>query len=453
MTFDPGQHILWRMQPLDSEQALERTLAPEQIEPLVTLINLVRTQEATTRPTLGQASALGRTIVTQRVDQAIEMGYLAEGELGPSTGGRQPRQLRFRGDLGRFVAVEFGTLHVGVAIMDLAQHVVREDHAEWDLTRGPDESMEFVSDLLDRMMAGESPAPIWGIAVGIPGPVDFLSGRPIAPPIMPGWHLFNIRAWMEERYGAPVFVDNEANLKALGELHALGTWEQHSFAATDNILYVKVGTGIGAGLISEGHVHRGANGAAGDVGHVAVADSIDVVCRCGQRGCLEAVAGGWALARDGELAASKGESQFLARIVESRGYVQPADIAEGALNGDPTCIELVSRSGRVVGEMLASLVNFFNPSAVAIGGSIAGTGDLFLAAVRRVVYRRSLPLALRDLRIIPAVAEREIGRIGAGRLVAERIFHHEAMVRWLPSGSPRADLEAVYSARLHKNPA
>ncbi|WP_374976519.1 ROK family protein [Microbacterium trichothecenolyticum] len=439
------------MQNLSAEYSPARPLAPEQIEPLVTLINLVRTGEATTRPTLGQVSALGRTIVTQRVDQAIEMGYLAEGELGRSTGGRQPRHLRFSGQLGRFVAIEFGTLHVGVAIMDLAQSVVREGHAEWDLTRGPDESMAFVSELLDGML--EEGVPIWGIAVGIPGPVDFGSGRPIAPPIMPGWHLFNIRAWMEDRYGAPVFVDNEANLKALGELYALGAWDQHNFAETDNILYVKVGTGIGAGLISEGHVHRGANGAAGDVGHIAVADRNEVVCRCGQRGCLEAIAGGWALARDGEVAASSGESQFLARIVERRGYVQPADIAEGALNGDPTCIDLVSRSGRVVGEMLASLVNFFNPSAVAIGGSIASTGDLFLAAVRRVVYRRSLPLALRDLRIIPAVAEHEIGRIGAGRLVAERIFQHEAMVTWLPQGSPRANLEAVYSARLRRNPA
>jgi predicted NBD/HSP70 family sugar kinase len=351
------------------------------------------------------------------------------------------------------VAVEFGTLHVGVTIMDLAQNVAREGHAEWDLTRGPDASMEFVSELLDGMLAEDPGVPIWGITVGIPGPVDFLSGRPIAPPIMPGWHLFNIRAWLEERYGAPVFVDNEANLKALGEFHALGAWEQHNFAETDNILYVKVGTGIGAGLISEGHVHRGANGAAGDVGHIAVTDRNDVVCRCGQRGCLEAVAGGWALARDGELAASKGESQFLARIVERRGFVQPADIAEGALNGDPTCIELVTRSGRVVGEMLASLVNFFNPSAVAIGGSIAGTGDLFLAAVRRVVYRRSLPLALRDLRIIPAVAEREVGRIGAGRLLAERVFQHETMVEWLPKGSPRADLESVYRARRRRRPA
>jgi len=139
--------------------------------------------------------------------------------------------------------------------------------------------------------------------------------------------------------------------------------------------------------------------------------------------------------------------------VERRGFVQPADIAEGALNGDPTCIELVTRSGRVVGEMLASLVNFFNPSAVAIGGSIAGTGDLFLAAVRRVVYRRSLPLALRDLRIIPAVAEREVGRIGAGRLLAERVFQHETMVEWLPKGSPRADLESVYTARRRRRPA
>jgi predicted NBD/HSP70 family sugar kinase len=209
-----------------------------------------------------------------------------------------------------------------------------------------------------------------------------------------------------------------------------------------DMLFVKVGTGIGAGLISSGHVHRGANGGAGDVGHIIVTDHPAIVCRCGQIGCLEAIAGGWALARDAE--ADSGNSAFLTQRLKERGTILPTDVADGARMGDPVCTELVAKSGRLVGENIASMVNFFNPSVVAIGGTIAGTGDLFLAAVRQTVYRRSLPLATRDLRIVPASPDHEEGLLGAASLAAEQVFGREAMRHWIGFGTPAAARAELY---------
>jgi predicted NBD/HSP70 family sugar kinase len=417
------------------------TVFPDQIQTLVTVINLVRTGQATTRPELGQISGLGRSVVAQRVEQAIHLGLLQNGELGPSTGGRSPRQLSFTADRARFVAIEFGVLHVGIAVLDLDLNPRMQSVQEWDIASGPDSSLEFVASIVEGLLAEEPVRPVWGVGVGVPGPVEFSTGRPTAPPIMPGWDGFDIRRWFESRFGAPTFVDNDVNLMAIGEFEALEV--DH---ASDQ-LFVKVGSGIGAGVISGGNVHRGSNGAAGDVGHIAITDRSDIVCRCGQIGCLEAVAGGWALAREGAIAAAEGRSDYLADALETHGEIRPTDIAQGARAGDAVCAALISRSGRTVGEMLATLVNVLNPASVAVGGSIAEAGDLFLSVVRETVYRRSLPLATRDLRIVPSRMGHGAGVLGAGRLVAERVFRPESMTSWLPLTSPRRAFWAVYGSR------
>ncbi|NJC86887.1 ROK family protein, partial [Planosporangium mesophilum] len=168
----------------------------------------------------------------------------------------------------------------------------------------------------------------------------------------------------------------------------------------DDVVYVKIGTGIGAGLISGGRLHRGGQGCAGDVGHVAVVDDTDVVCRCGNVGCLEALAGGGALAREGTRAAREGRSGYLAEVLASGRPINGSDISTAARHGDPVSVELLARSGRLIGTTLATVVNFYNPSLIVIGGQVANAGDVLLAAIRQVVYRRSLPLATRDLRIV-----------------------------------------------------
>lgn len=402
----------------------------EQHDALFVLTELVRTGRAVTRSDLGKLSGLGRSIVSQRIDDAIDLGLIEEADFGISTGGRVPRNLRFRHEIGTFLVAEFGARNLGVAITDLSGRTLASTHEEWDISVGPEKSLDRVVAIHKHLTKDAHNKQVWAVIIGVPGPVEFETGKPVAPPIMPGWNGYDIRAYMAKHFAAPCWVDNDVNLMAMGELTVLSSQSQTP-ASLENLLFIKVGSGIGAGIISGGKVHRGANGSAGDIGHVAVSEDSKVICRCGQYGCLEAVAGGWALARDGEVAATEGKSEFLAGKLAKRGYITPGDIAEGATSGDGYCMDAVVRSGRVVGETLATLVNFFNPGIVVVGGSIAATGDLFLAAVRQTVYRRSLPLATRDLRVIPAEPSHEEGLLGGGALAQMQIFTRANMNRWI----------------------
>ena len=241
---------------------------------------------------------------------------------------------------------------------------------------------------------------------------------------MPGWDGYPIRERLAARYDAPVWVDNDVNVMALGE------WQYGAAFGHDNVVFLKIGTGIGAGLISDGLLHRGAQGAAGDVGHIGVIGHGGVLCRCGNVGCLEAVAGGGALARDGEAAAREGRSPVLAEALDRDGAVTARDVAAGAARGDAVSVELLQRAGRYIGYALASIVNFFNPSLIVVGGGVAGSGDVFIAAIREVVYGRSLPLATRELAIRRSSLGLRAGVMGAAAMVLDGLFSPEGIAAW-----------------------
>jgi glucokinase-like ROK family protein len=421
----------------------ESGVAAEQLDGLVAVLDLVRSGAAVTRPALAHRAGLGRTVITQRLSQLIASGLVEEGTLGPSTGGRAPRELRFRADAGLVLAAELGATSITVGGTDLAGEVLAERDEPWDIAAGPVRTLERVEALFDAVLADLPAQPIWGIGVGLPGPVEFRSGRPVAPPIMPGWDGHPVRDQLGRRYRAPVWVDNEVNLMALGECRAgLGRGER-------DLIYLKIGSGIGAGLISSGHLHRGAQGCAGDIGHVTVGGSGEpggVVCRCGNTGCLEALAGGVALARDALEAARTGRSGLLAERLAGApdGRLDAQDVAWAAERGDAVAVELLARAGRLVGETLATLVNLFNPALVVIGGGVAESGDVLLAAIREGVYRRSLPLATRELRIARSPLSNRAGLVGAARMVTDELFSRARLGTWIDRGSP-ADLPELAS--------
>jgi predicted NBD/HSP70 family sugar kinase len=245
-----------------------------------------------------------------------------------------------------------------------------------------------------------------GVGVGVPGPVEFVTGTPVAPPIMPGWDGYGVAAHLRERYGAPVLVDNDVNIMALGEYWA--RWRD-----TAHLLFVKVGTGIGCGVITDGRIHRGAQGAAGDIGHIHVPDHDDVICRCGNLGCLEAVAGGGAMA---------------ARLSEAGIPAENSrDVVRHVRDGRPEAMRLVRQAGRELGGVLASAVNFFNPGVIVIGGDIAHADEHLLAGVREVVYRRSTALATRSIRIARSTLDDRAGVIGAAVMVIEAVLAPDAV--------------------------
>jgi glucokinase-like ROK family protein len=416
-------------------------LPEEVLDALVLVLDEIRHGTSKSRAELAARTGLGRAIVAHRVQELLDRGLVTEGDLGPSTGGRPPRHLAFRASAGQVLVADIGATSIAVALTDLSGRILAHYTEPADVADGPEVILGRVEALF-RQLRETSPrgaAPVWGVGVAVPGPVEFATGRPIAPPIMPGWDGYPIRERLAAAFDAPVWVDNDVNVLALGEWRA-GIAQGH-----DNVVVIKIGTGIGAGIISGGRLHRGAQGSAGDVGHIQVVDDRSVICRCGNVGCLEALAGGYALGLQGQAAAIGGRSRRLAAALDERGAVTAEDVARAAAFGDPVALELLTDAGRLVGQMLASVVNFFNPSLIVIGGGVAQSGDQLLAAIRHTVYERSLPLATRSLVIQRSSIGLLGGVVGASALVVDQLFTRPALERWLASGRPTA-LVAVAAA-------
>ena len=407
-------------------------LPDEALDALVVVLDEVRFGRSRSRSELVARTGLGRAIVAQRVGELIERGLVAEDDVGPSTGGRPPRQLTFRADGGHILVADLGATSVDVAVTTLDGRILGHHDEPARIEAGPDQGLDRVDALFDSLLRTTQALPgrLWGIGIGVPGPVEFDSGRPISPPIMPGWDGYPIRDRFAARYGAPVWVDNDVNVLALGE------WRSGVAAGHNNVVVVKIGTGIGAGIISDGHLHRGAQGSAGDVGHIQVTDDRSVVCRCGNVGCLEALAGGEAIGNAGKVAALDGRSPRLLAALDQRGAVSAEDVARAASFGDAVAMALLQDAGRRVGSMLASVVNFFNPSLIVIGGGVANSPDQLLAAIRESIYRRSLPLATRDLLVQRSSLGGLAGVIGASSMVVDQLFSRDAIGAWIAAGEP-----------------
>ena len=279
-----------------------------------------------------------------------------------------------------------------------------------DVRQGPGVVLARMRALMRDVLAesGATAKAVVGIGIGVPGPVNFGIGQLVNPPLMPGWDSFSIRDYLREDYAAPVFVDNDVNLMALAESWRL----QRSLS---NFLVIKVGTGIGCGIVCHGEVYRGATGSAGDVGHICV-DQAGPRCHCGNLGCVEAMAAGPAITRLATEAAETGQSVALADILRAQGHIDATDVGLASRAGDAAANSIIQRAGSLIGQMLASVVNFFNPSHVFIGGGITRIGPLFLAAVRQSVYQRSLALSTRHLEIQYTPLGAQGGVVGAGVL-------------------------------------
>jgi predicted NBD/HSP70 family sugar kinase len=364
------------------------------------LLRHVRTGRARSRAELVVLTGASRNTVSARVDQLIAANLLEEGGRGGSTGGRPPTLLQFNSRAGCVLAVDLGVTSVDVAVTDLSAEILATAGHDIDVAEGPAAVLAEVDRLAEKVLAqaGLTPADVCAVGVGVPGPVEHSTGRPSHPPIMPGWHDHPIPSAFG-RYECPVFVDNDVNVMALGEMGVGGS--------VQDVLVVKVGTGIGCGVIVDGRVYRGAQGSAGDIGHIYVArpDGRTVVCRCGQENCLEAIAGGGALLRDA--------------VALGLPVTTTRELVELAAQGSGPALELVRDAGRTIGTVLAALVNFFNPHRIVVTGGVARAGVPLLAGIREAVYRRSMPLAARALEITVSEAPDLSGRVGAALMAIE----------------------------------
>jgi len=378
------------------------------------LLLVLRDSGPVSRPELGERLGLSRSKLALEVDRLIELGLVEARGLAASRGGRRSAVLALASGL-RFLGVDIGATSVDVAVTDGELRVLDRVAARVDVREGPEAVLEVALELAGKVCA-DGGHDLHGAGVGVPGPVSFRDGVPVAPPIMPGWDRFPVKSVLEQRLGCPVLVDNDVNIMALGEMHA-------GVARTvDDFLFVKIGTGVGCGIVVDGQVYRGVSGSAGDIGHIRVDDE-GPTCTCGNAGCLEAYFSGAALARQALEAARSGRSDHLADRLSAAGSLTAADVAAAAAAGDRVAVDMVRHGGHRVGLLLAGLVSFANPGAVVIGGAVAiGLGHPLLAEIRSVVYRRSLPLATGNLPIVLSEMGADAGVVGGARLISDALL-------------------------------
>jgi predicted NBD/HSP70 family sugar kinase len=364
------------------------------------LARLVASGQATSRSELARVTGLARSTISEHLAPLLRNRLIAEREADAGARGRPPSVLTLNPQAGVILVADIGAARGRLAIADFGQHFLLERSIETDVARGPEAVLAEVRSAFKDMLAEcrMETDRVRLIVVGLPAPVDFASGVPVRPPIMPGWDNYPVPASFQEDFAATVLVDNDVNLMALGEARCRP-------AAQCPLLYVKASTGIGCGIVThDGQLHRGADGAAGDIGHVRVPGH-EEVCRCGAVGCIEAFASFGAILR---------------KAREEKG-------ARAAELSDAQMASLVRAAAGDIGEVIAMLVHFFNPGVIVLGGRMTQYGDEMLAGVRSVVYRRALPLATRRLSVELSALGNRAGIIGAAVLGVEHVLSPQGL--------------------------
>jgi predicted NBD/HSP70 family sugar kinase len=376
------------------------------------LLRLLRDGVPRTRSELTTVTGLARSTVRARLDALLDAGLVSDGGSEASTGGRPAGRFVFNARARVVLAAEVGATHATIAVTDLTSAPLAVRRLDQDIAEGPEVVLPRLIAAWRALLAetGLESTRVAGVGIGLPGPVEHSTGRPNNPPIMPGWDGYDVPGLISAELGVPVLVDNEVNLMALGE-------HTTSFPEAEHLIVIKVATGIGAGFISNGLLHRGAVGAAGDLGHILAPHAGDVPCRCGNTGCLEAVASGSAIA-----------AALRAKGVEA--YTS-SDVVALVRAGNLEAGQAVRQAGRNIGEVLAACVSMFNPSLIVVGGTVALAGEMLLAGVREAIYRRSLPLATGNLRIVPSQAGDDAGVLGAAAMVVQHVLSPAVVDRQL----------------------
>lgn len=367
------------------------------------IFQILRDGHARTKAELAALTGLARSTVALRVDALLAADLLRPAGEAASTGGRPPARVAFNPRAGLVLAVDLGATHATVAVADLAGVILDARTRTIDIADGPEKLLDTILADGARLLetAEASGLPLLGIGIGVPGPVEHSTGRPTNPPIMPGWDRFDVPAYVQQTFDVPVLVDNDVNILALGE-------QATSWPQVDDLIFVKVSTGIGAGIIAGGQLQRGAQGSAGDMGHVQVPIGAGSTREPGDERDLEALASGSALA--------------IALRADGHQAQSASDVVDLVRAGNAVAIEATRQAGRDVGEVLATVVNLLNPSIIVLGGSIARAGEHLLAGVREVVYRRSIPLATQHLAIVQSQAGERAAVLGAAIMVAREVL-------------------------------
>ena len=408
-----------------------------ELDSLAQVLGLIRSETAGTRQEIERVSGLSRAVVADRIGTLIARGLVLDGELAASTGGRAPRQVALNAMAGHVLVASLGTTTLGVGLADLSGRLLVEHHEPADISHGAQQTLPRLDELfawmLDEHATGRE---TWAIALAVPGLVGPTGGTLGTRPtlhMMPGWNEYPVFDHLSERFGAEVLVDSEVHLMALGEVRV-----GQGPSAGDLIFFVKIGTGISAALCASGRIYRGAHGYAGDIGHVKIAEDGGLICRCGNTGCLETLAGGLAIAREGLAAAQDGRSPVLAERLAAGSSITAAQVGAAAGLGDPFSVELLSRCGRLIGETVATLVaGCRSVPRRHRRGRCAGRTDPGGCHPRR--HLSSEPITGDRRPPTRAFGARQDRRIDRWRLrrALDGLFAPDRLRAWIDHGSPR----------------
>ncbi|MEU1089588.1 ROK family transcriptional regulator [Streptomyces sp. NPDC005576] len=379
------------------------------------VVRAVRMAGSLTQAEIARSTGLSAATVSNIVRELKDGGTV---EVTPtSAGGRRARSVSLSGDAGVVIGVDFGHTHLRVAIGNLAHQVLAEESEPLDVDASSADGFGRAEALVNRLIrtTGIGPDKVIGVGLGVPGPIDVESGTLGSTSILPGWTGINPSAELATRLGVPVYVDNDANLGALGEL----VWG--SGRGVRDLAYIKVASGVGAGLVINGAIYRGPGGTAGEIGHITL-DEAGPVCRCGNRGCLETFAAArYVLPL---LRPSHGPDLTMDRVVQL------------AREGDPGCRRVIADVGRHIGSGVANLCNLLNPSRVVLGGSLAEAGELVLGPIRDSVARYSIPSAARQLSVLPGALGGRAEVLGALALVLSEMGDSTLLENTLSPATP-----------------
>ena len=365
------------------------------------LINCFRGQNQLTRSDLQARTGLSRVTVSQGVQDLISKKVLTEidGEL--SQGGRKASTLSLNENAGYIGIAYFSATSISIAVANLKGQIVKEEKTTVYISEGPDSILPSAISTLVEMLNTFPKSKRLGIVVGVPGPVSHSLGKVVSPPIMRGWDKINFQKEFGEATSLPVFLENDTNLLVLAE-HRL------VYPETDNLILIKIATGIGGGLIINGELLRGSSGSAGDIGHVQLDALKGTQCRCGHTDCVESFSSGWALTEK----------------ILSMGYdvSDTSDIAELCRNGDTQILHLIKEASSYIGHAVADAVSLLNPSKVIVVGRLVDATDIVLATIKEVVYQRSGALATKNLEILPSKLGDDMALLGSAQLGLDRFF-------------------------------
>lgn len=385
-------------------------------------LNLIHREGSISRAAIARATGLSATTVSLLVNVLLESGIVHESGTGESSGGRPPILVAFNYSFRYLLGLDMGATHLTLVLMNLSGEVAARRYQRFDVAHQPAATVAAILALVNETMtaATQPLSNVLGLGIAVPAPLEGEHLDRPAGTILPVWEGFDLIGALQQSLTLPIYVENDANAGAIAE-----KWWGHC-TEYNNMAYIKLGTGVGGGLITNGAIYRGDGGTAGEIGHIPI--NLDgPPCRCGKRGCLESYVGAPAL---------------VARVAQMRHEAHPDEppaeletihaIIEAAHAGDLQCREVLEQAGRYLGIGISNLLNLLNPGLIVLGGELAEAGHFFLEAVRSSVRERAMHKAAEEAQISFSDLGNDAIAIGAATVVLEHAFEPANLSRIIP---------------------